>query len=94
MIQNETAALETKPNPVVAIWRNALVQAFFSDTVTLLSGIFLLVIILSAALAPWVVGMLHAQWRNYTGGLWVLVLLEVAAVALIIRPLPRSMANP
>jgi len=54
MIQNETAALETKPNPVVAIWRNALVQAFFSDTVTLLSGIFLLVIILSAALAPWV----------------------------------------
>lgn len=54
MIQNETTALETKPNPVVAIWRNALVQAFLSDTVTLLSGIFLLVIILSAALAPWV----------------------------------------
>jgi peptide/nickel transport system permease protein len=54
MIQNETTALETKPNPVVAIWRSALVQAFLSDTVTLLSGIFLLVIILSAALAPWV----------------------------------------
>jgi fucose permease len=47
-----------------------------------------------AALAPWVVGMLHAQWGNYAGGLWVLVLLEVAAAALIIRPLPRSMTNP
>ena len=53
MIQNETTALETKPNPVVAIWRHALVQAFLSDTVTLLSAIFLLVIILAAALAPW-----------------------------------------
>ena len=52
MIQNETTALETKPNPVVAIWRHALVQAFLSDTVTLLSAIFLLVIILSAAFAP------------------------------------------
>jgi MFS family permease len=47
-----------------------------------------------AAFAPWVVGMLHAQWGNYAGGLWVLVLLEVAAAALIIRPLPRSMTNP
>lgn len=47
-----------------------------------------------AALVPWVVGMLHAQWGNYAGGLWVLVLLEVAAAALIIRPLPRSMTNP
>ena len=52
MIQNETTALETKPNPVVAIWRHALVQAFLSDTVTLLSAIFLLVIVLSAAFAP------------------------------------------
>ena len=54
MIQNETTALETKPNPVVAIWRHALVQAFLNDTVTLLSAIFLLVIISSAVLAPWV----------------------------------------
>lgn len=56
MIQNETTALEPKPkaNPVVAIWRHALVQAFFSDTITLLSASFLLIIILAAALAPWV----------------------------------------
>lgn len=54
MIQNETTALEPKPNPVVAIWRHALVQAFFSDTITLLSASFLLIIILAAAFAPWV----------------------------------------
>jgi peptide/nickel transport system permease protein len=52
MIQNETTAIEPRVNPIVAIWRHALVQAFLSDTVTLISASFLLIIILSAALAP------------------------------------------
>jgi peptide/nickel transport system permease protein len=52
MIQNETTTIERKPNPVVAIWRNALVQAFLNDPITLLSATFLAVIILSAVFAP------------------------------------------
>jgi peptide/nickel transport system permease protein len=54
MIQNDTTALEPKVNLVVAIWRNALVQAFFNDTITLLSATFLVIIVLAAAFAPWV----------------------------------------
>ncbi len=54
MIQNETTAITQKPNPVVAIWRNALVQAFLSDTITLLSAAFLLIMILAAIFANWV----------------------------------------
>ena len=54
MIQNETSAITQKPNPVVAIWRNAFVQAFLSDTITLLSAAFLLIMILAAIFANWV----------------------------------------
>ena len=52
MIQEETTTLEQQPNKVVAIWRHALVQAFFSDTITLLSASFLLIIVLAAIFAP------------------------------------------
>ncbi len=52
MIQEETTTLERQPNKIVAIWRHALVQAFFSDTITLLSAVFLLIIILAAVFAP------------------------------------------
>ena len=51
MIQEETTTLEQRPNKVVAIWRHALVQAFFSDTITLLSAGFLLIIVLAAVFA-------------------------------------------
>ena len=52
MIQEETTTLERQPNKIVAIWRHALVQAFFSDTITLLSVAFLLIIVLAAIFAP------------------------------------------
>jgi peptide/nickel transport system permease protein len=48
---NETT-IERKPNPIVALWQNSLVQAFFNDPITLLSATFLAVIILSAIFAP------------------------------------------
>jgi peptide/nickel transport system permease protein len=50
MIQDTT--IERKPNPIVALWRHSLVQAFFNDPITLLSATFLLVIILAAIFAP------------------------------------------
>jgi MFS family permease len=46
-----------------------------------------------AALGPWMVGMLHAYWGDYVGGLWMLVVLEAGAIALILKPLPRPAAN-
>lgn len=52
MLQSETPVLEQKPNPVVAIWRHALVQAFFSDPVTLISGTFLVIVLLAVIFAP------------------------------------------
>src|SRR5918996_39172 len=52
MLQNETTSIEPKPNPIVAIWRHALVQAFFNDPITLLSAAFLLIIVLAAIFAP------------------------------------------
>ena len=54
MIQNETTAITQKPNPVVAIWRNALVQAFLSDRITLFSATFLVIMIVAAIFANWV----------------------------------------
>ena len=39
-----------------------------------------------AALGPWIVGMLHAYWGDYVGGLWMLVLLEIGAIALASSP--------
>jgi peptide/nickel transport system permease protein len=51
-MMNDTATIEQKPNPIVALWRNALVQAFLNDPITLLSATFLFVIIMSAVFAP------------------------------------------
>ena len=44
--------LEQKGNILSRIWNHALVQAFLSDWITLISCIFLLVVILAAAFAP------------------------------------------
>jgi peptide/nickel transport system permease protein len=52
MLQNETTSIEPKPNPIVAIWRHALVQAFLNDPITLISASFLLIVVLAAAFAP------------------------------------------
>jgi MFS family permease len=47
-----------------------------------------------AALGPWVVGMLYARDDDYAGGLWTLVVLEICAIALIVKPLPRPRLTP
>ena len=52
MIQSETPILAKKPNPIVSTWRNPLVQAFLSDPITLLSGTFLVIVILAVVFAP------------------------------------------
>ncbi len=54
MIQSEAQVLEKKPNPLVSLWRNALFQAFLNDPITLISGTFLLVILLAVIFAPFV----------------------------------------
>jgi peptide/nickel transport system permease protein len=41
-----------RQNPVVSIWQHPLVQAFFSDPVTLLSGAFIVLVVLAAIFAP------------------------------------------
>ncbi len=48
----ESTTLENRVNPVTAVWNNQLVQAFFNDPITLLSGLFLLLVMLSVTLAP------------------------------------------
>ena len=52
MIQSESPVLAKKTNPVVSIWRNPLVQAFFNDPITLISGTFLVVILIAVIFAP------------------------------------------
>ncbi len=51
-MQNDTATLKRRPNLLVAVWRRPLIQAFFSDTITLVSATFLLFVIVVAAFAP------------------------------------------
>ena len=51
-IQSESPALARKPNPVVSLWRQPLVQAFLNDPITLISGSFLVVVILAVIFAP------------------------------------------
>ena len=43
-----------KPNPIVAVWNNSLVQAFLNDPITLFSALFLFVIVMAAVFAPFV----------------------------------------
>lgn len=50
-MQNEITTLR-RPNLLVATWRRPLIQAFFSDTITLVCAAFLLIVILAAAFAP------------------------------------------
>jgi peptide/nickel transport system permease protein len=51
-MQDGTTALTQKPNPLLAIWRKPLFQAFLSDGVTLTSGIFLVVVLVAVLFAP------------------------------------------
>ncbi len=51
-MQNDVTTLTQRPNPITAVWRNPLLQAFLNDPITLISALFLLVIVLAAAFAP------------------------------------------
>jgi len=51
-MRDEIVTTQSKPNPIVAFWRHALVQAFFSDAITVIAASFLLIVILSAVFAP------------------------------------------
>ena len=48
----ERIVTETRPNPVLAVWQQPLTQAFLSDPVTLVSGIFILAVVVMVVFAP------------------------------------------
>ena len=49
---NNTEAIQRRPSRVAAIWRKPLIQAFISDPITLISGTFIVLVILAAIFAP------------------------------------------
>ena len=51
-MQDETTTIQQRANPIAAFWRNPLVQAFFNDPVTLISGAFLSVVLIGVIFAP------------------------------------------
>lgn len=51
MVDN-TETLQRRPSLVAAIWRKPLIQAFISDPITLISGTFIVLVILAAIFAP------------------------------------------
>jgi MFS family permease len=80
--------------PIVLLPPVLVRQAFGSNGYGATYALVNVVMYVLAALSPWVVGLLHAYWGNYIGGLWMLVLLEVGAIALIIKPLPKAPISP
>ena len=52
---DETTKIKVSGNPLTSIMRRPLVQAFFSDPITLISGVFLTLIFLAAIFAPVIV---------------------------------------
>ena len=51
-MQDSTTSIQQQPNAIVSIWQKPLVQAFFNDPVTLISGAFLVIILLAVIFAP------------------------------------------
>ncbi len=51
-MQDSTTTIQQRANPLVAFWQKPLVQAFFNDPVTLMSGVFLGVVLFAVILAP------------------------------------------
>jgi peptide/nickel transport system permease protein len=51
-MQDTATTLDRKPNALVAIWNKPLLQAFLNDPVTLVSGVFIVVIFLAVIFAP------------------------------------------
>lgn len=52
---DETTKIKISGNPLISIMRRPLVQAFVSDPITLISGVFLTLIFLAAIFAPVIV---------------------------------------
>jgi peptide/nickel transport system permease protein len=50
-MRDEAATIQST-NPIVGVWRHTLVQAFFSDAVTVGAALILVIIVLAAILAP------------------------------------------
>ena len=51
-MQDATTVLERRVNPFTAVWRQPLVQAFLNDPVTLISGVFIVLVVLVVIFAP------------------------------------------
>lgn len=51
-MRDDTSTVQPRANPLVALWRHALVQAFLNDPVTVISGAFLIIVVFSAVFAP------------------------------------------
>jgi len=51
-MQDSTTALQQRVNPIAAFWQKPLVQAFINDPVTLMSGVFLGVVLIGVIFAP------------------------------------------
>ena len=51
-MQDSALNLERRVNPLAAMWRNPLFQAFLNDRITLVSGTFILLIVVVVVLAP------------------------------------------
>ena len=51
-MQDSTTAIKQRANPIAAFWQKPLVQAFFNDPVTLISGAFLSIVLIAVIFAP------------------------------------------
>ena len=51
-MRDATTLVQPRVNPITAVFQRPLVQAFFSDPITLISGTFLLITLLAVILAP------------------------------------------
>ncbi len=51
-MQDSTTAIQQRANPIAAFWQKPLVQAFFNDPVTLMSGVFLGVVLIGVLFDP------------------------------------------
>ena len=49
---NQTLTTQNRANPIAAVWRRPLVQAFFNDPVTYISAGFVVIVVLAALFAP------------------------------------------
>ncbi len=51
-MQNETITIVQRTNPVLGVWRQPLVQSFINDPVTLISGVFIAIVVSAVIFAP------------------------------------------